>query len=64
MHARSLILLASATAALVAIAIVVLASGDRGVSRAAPGQSAFPALAARLGDVASVTVSRDGTTMT
>jgi hypothetical protein len=62
MHARSLILLASATAALVAIAIVVLASGDRGVSRAAPGQSAFPA--ARLGDVASVTVSRDGTTMT
>ena len=64
MHARSLVLLASATAALVAIAIVVLASGDRGVSRAAPGQSAFPALAARLGDVASVTVSRDGTTMT
>lgn len=64
MHARSLILLASATAAFVAIAIVVLASGDRGVSRAAPGQSAFPALAARLGDVASVTVSRDGTTMT
>jgi hypothetical protein len=64
MHARSLILLASATAVLVAIAIVVLASGDRGVSRAAPGQSAFPALAARLGDVASVTVSRDGTTMT
>ena len=64
MHARSLILLAYATAALVAIAIVVLASGDRGVSHAAPGQSAFPALAARLGDVASVTVSRDGTTMT
>jgi hypothetical protein len=64
MHARSLILLASATAALAAIAIVVLASGDRGVSRAAPGQSAFLALAARLGDVASVTVSRDGTTMT
>jgi Domain of unknown function (DUF4340) len=64
MHARSLILLASATAALVAIAIVVLASGDRGVSRAAPDQSAFPALAAKLGDVASVTVSRDGTMMT
>jgi hypothetical protein len=64
MHARSLILLACATAVLVAIAIVVLASGDRGVSRAAPGRSAFPALAAKLGDVASVTVSRDGTTMT
>jgi Domain of unknown function (DUF4340) len=64
MHARSLILLASATAALAVIAIAVLASGDRGVSRAAPGQSAFPALAARLGDVVSVTVSRNGTTMT
>jgi hypothetical protein len=64
MHTRSLILLASATAVLVAIAIVVLASGDRGISRAAPGQSAFPALAAKLGDVGSVTVSRDGTTMT
>jgi Domain of unknown function (DUF4340) len=64
MHARSLTLLASATAALAVIAIAVLASGDRGVSRAAPGQSAFPALAARLGDVVSVTVSRNGTTMT
>jgi hypothetical protein len=64
MQKRSLILLASATAVLVAIAIVVLATGDRGVSRAAPGQPAFPALAAKLGDVASVTVSRNGTTMT
>jgi hypothetical protein len=64
MQSRSLILLASATAVLVAIAIVMLASGDRGVSRAAPGQPAFPALAAKLGDVASVTVSRNGTTMT
>jgi hypothetical protein len=64
MQSRSLISLALATAVLVAIAIVVLASGDRGVSRAAPGQRAFPALAAKLGDVASVTVSREGTTMT
>jgi hypothetical protein len=64
MQKRSLILLASATVVLVAIAIVVLASGDRGVSRAAPGQPAFPALAAKLGEVASVTVSRGGTTMT
>jgi hypothetical protein len=64
MQSRSLIFLASATAALVAIAIVVLATGDRGVSRAAPGQPAFPALAAKLGEVASVTVSRNGTTMT
>jgi hypothetical protein len=64
MQSRSLILLASAAVVLVAIAIIVLASGDRGVSRAAPGQPAFPALAAKLGDVASVTVSRNGTTMT
>jgi hypothetical protein len=64
MQSRSLILLASATVVLVAIAMIVLASGDRGVSRAAPGQPAFPALAAKLGDVASVTVSRNGTTMT
>jgi hypothetical protein len=48
----------------VAIAIVVLAPGDRDVSRAAPDQPAFPALAARLGEVASVTMSRNGTTMT
>jgi hypothetical protein len=64
MQSRSLILLASATVVLVAIAIIVLASGDRGISPAAPGQPAFPALAAKLGDVASVTVSRNGTTMT
>src|SRR5437763_8462964 len=64
MQKRSLILLASATVVLVAIAIVVLVSRDRGVSRAAPGQPAFPALAAKFGEVVSVTVSRDGTTMT
>jgi hypothetical protein len=64
MQSRSLILLASATVVLVAIAIIVLASGDRGVSRVAPGQPAFPALGAKLGDVASATVSRNGTTMT
>ena len=64
MQSRSLILLASATVVLVAIAIIVLASGDRGVSRAVPGQPAFPAFAAKLGDVASVSVSRNGATMT
>src|SRR5258707_15665656 len=64
MQKRALISLAVATVVLVAIAIVVLATGDRGVSRAAPGQPAFPALAAKLGEVASVTVSRNGTTMT
>jgi uncharacterized protein DUF4340 len=64
MQTRSLILLASATVILVALAIVVLASSDRGVSRAAPTERAFPALAAKLGDVASVTVSHDNATMT
>jgi hypothetical protein len=64
MQQRSLILLVSATVVLVVIAIFVLASGDRGVSRAAPNVRAFPALADKLGDVASVTISRDGSTMT
>ena len=64
MQPRSLLLLASATVVLVVLATVVLASGDRGVSRVAPGERAFPALAAKLGEVTSVAVSRNGTTMT
>jgi hypothetical protein len=64
MQPRSLLVLASATVVLVALAIFVFASGDRSVSRAAPGERAFPALAGKLGDVASVAVSRNGTTMT
>ena len=64
MQQRHLIPLASATAVLVALAIVALAIGDRSVSRAAPGQSAFPALAGKLGEVALVSVSRNGSTMT
>ncbi len=64
MQKRSLILLASATVVLVALAIAALASGDRGVSRAAPGERAFPALAAKLGEVASVALSRDGSSLT
>ena len=43
MQKRFLILLASATVVLVALAIVVLASGDRGVSRAPPGERALQA---------------------
>jgi hypothetical protein len=64
MQARSLLSLAIATVVLVVLAIVVLATGDRGVNRAAPGEPAFPALAARLGDVSSVAVSSNGSTMT
>jgi Domain of unknown function (DUF4340) len=64
MQRRNLILLAAATAVLVVLAIVALATGDRGVSRAAPGERAAPALAAKLGDVASVTLWRNGSTLT
>lgn len=64
MQQRNLILLAAATVVLVALAIVAVASGDRGVSRAAPGERAFPALAAKLGDVASVGLWRNGSTLT
>jgi Domain of unknown function (DUF4340) len=64
MQKRHLIPLASATLVLIVLAIVALVSGEHGVSQAAPGRFAFPALAARLGDVASVDVARNGSTMT
>src|SRR4051794_33938923 len=64
MQQRHLIFLAAATVVLVAAAIFALASGDRGISRAAPGERAFPALAANLGEVASVAVTRNGSTLT
>jgi hypothetical protein len=64
MQKRSLIRLAAATVILVAAAITSLASGDRGVSRTARSEPAFPSLAAKLGDVQSVAVTRDGATMT
>ena len=64
MHKQGLILLAAATSALVVLAIVAIATGDRGVSRAAPGERALPALAAKLGDVASVGVKRSSLSLT
>jgi hypothetical protein len=64
MQKRSLILLAAATLVLVGLAIFAVATGNRGVSRAAPGERAFPALAQKLGEVASVTVLHDGSTLT
>ncbi len=54
MRKRGLILLAAATLVLVVLAIVAIATGDRTVSRAAPGEAALPALPAKLGEVASV----------
>lgn len=64
MQKRHLIILAAATLVLVVLAIGALATSDRGVSRAAPGERAFPSLAAKLGDVASVTVLHNGSNMT
>jgi Domain of unknown function (DUF4340) len=64
MQKRALILLAAATLVFVGLAVFALATGNRGVSRAAPGERAFPALAGKLGDVASVTVQHDGSTLT
>ncbi|MBO0735050.1 MAG: DUF4340 domain-containing protein [Alphaproteobacteria bacterium] len=64
MQKRSLILLASATVVLVALAVASLATSNGGASRAPSGERVFPALAARLGDVASVKVVRDGSTIT
>jgi len=64
MQNRGLILLAAATAALVVLAVVAIATGDRGVSRAAPGERAFPALVAKLGDVSSVGIKRNALALT
>ena len=60
MQARSLALLAAVTVVLVALAVIVLTSGDRASSHVAPGGPAIPSLAAELRDVASVRVWRDG----
>src|SRR6516164_6552463 len=64
MQQRGVILLAAATAVLVVLAAVAIATGDRTVSRAAPGARAFPELAAKLGDVASVGVKRNALSLT
>jgi hypothetical protein len=64
MQKRSLVTLAFATVVLVGLALFALSSGDRGVSRAARSEPAFPVLAEKLGEVQSVTVTRDGSMMT
>jgi uncharacterized protein DUF4340 len=64
MQQRGLILLAAATLALIVLAIVAIASGDRGVSRAPPGERALPALAAKLGEVGSVGIKRNALSLT
>jgi hypothetical protein len=64
MQKRGLILLAGATLVLVVLAVVALATGGRGVSHAAPGERAFPDLAAKLDDIASIGVARSGFALT
>jgi Domain of unknown function (DUF4340) len=48
----------------VALAVAALATGSSGVSRAGSGQPAFPGLADKLGEVASVAVERTGLKLT
>ena len=64
MQRRGLILLAAATLVLVVLAVVAIATGDRTVSRATPGEAALPALAGRLGEVDSVGLKRSGLELT
>ena len=64
MQKQGLILLAAATLALVVLAVVAIATGDRGVSRAVPGERALPGLATRLGDVGSVAIKRNALSLT
>ena len=64
MQKRSLILLLAATVVAAALAIVALATGGPGVSRAGSDQSAFPGLGDKLGQVASVAVERTGLNLT
>ena len=64
MQKRGLILLATATLVLVALALVAVATGDRTVSHAAPGEAALPGLAGKLGEAASVVVKRSGLELT
>ena len=58
MQQRRSIVLAVVALAFVAMAAVTIATGDRGTSRAAPGERAFPTLAAEFGDVTSVGLKR------
>ncbi len=64
MQRRNLIVLMIAAAAMVVLAGLALALGNRRIDRASSDQRALPALAARLGDVASVEIRRSGLDLT
>lgn len=61
MQRRGFLLLLSATVIVVAAAIVVLAAGDRAASPVPAGERALPGLAAKLGDLAWIGLSRGPT---
>src|SRR5947208_1595540 len=61
MQRRGFIVLLTATVIVVAAAIVVLATGDRTASPAPAGERELPGLAAKLGDLAWVGLSRGPT---
>jgi hypothetical protein len=64
MQKQGLIILAAATLALVVLAVVAIVTGDRGVSRAAPGERALPALSAKLDDIGAVGIKRSALSLT
>ena len=64
MQERGLIILGAATLALVVLAVVAIATGDRGVSRAAPGERALPALATKLDDIGAVGIKHGALSLT
>ena len=64
MQKRGLIILGAATLALVVLAVVAIATGDHGVSRAAPGERALPALATKLDDIGAVGIKRSALSLT
>jgi len=64
MQRRSLLFLIAATAVMVVLAAIALATSGAAVDRAGTDQRALPALAGRLGDVASVAVQRNGLDLT
>ena len=63
MQRRGFLWLSGATLVLLVLAIVALATGNGGVSRAAPGERALPGLGPRLGDLAWMRLTRGATKM-
>jgi hypothetical protein len=58
MQRRNILLVLAVTTAIVVLALVAVRGGDREVSAAPPGERAVPGLAAKLGDLAWVRLSR------